>query len=164
MPHGQRCSDFPKSQSDFKCMCCILNIFLRGLLVLWTFDSFHLALSFFPRIARSPCNSRSSNSLFLCRLVSLLPSSPLLREGQSHGWLDCTPYLSPHSFLFPSFAKLHSPLCPSASELALNVEPPAMCPLSLNPSPKQQCLRRLCPLPGPFPISLLATLSYPCWG
>lgn len=128
------------------------------------FDSFHLALSFSLEIARSPCNSRSSNSLFLCRLVSLLPSSPLQREGQSHGWLDCTPYLYPHSFLFPSPAKLHSPLRPSASELVLNAEPPAMCPASLNPSPKQQCLRRLCPLSGSFPISLLAKLSYSCWG
>lgn len=133
--------------------------FLRS--ELWFFSSRSFL---FPRIARSPCNSRSSNFLFLCRLVSLLPSSPLQRVGQSHGWLDCTPYLHPHSFLFPSPAKLHSPLCPSASELALSAEPPATCPLSLNPSPKQQCLRKLCPLPGSFPISLLATLSYSCWG
>lgn len=62
------------------------------------FDFFSSCSFLFPRIAGGPCSSRPSNSLFLCRLVSLLPSSPLQREG-AESWLARLYPLSSPTFL-----------------------------------------------------------------
>lgn len=101
--------------------------------MLWTLISFHLALSFSQELqgvlaVQGPLTLSSSVGWF-----AFYPALLFRGRGQSHGWLDCTPYLHRHSFLFPSLAKLHSSLCPSASELALNAEPPAMWPRESEP-------------------------------
>lgn len=161
-------------------MCFMVTIFLRGPLVLRSliFFSFYLTLPLSQELQQVLCLSRPSNSItsFLdfVPLVSVLWDSHLRRERQSHGWPDCTPYLYPHSFLFPALAKFHSSLCPSASELALNTvflllctlcvcieQSSAVLPMRLYwASPKQQGPWALFLLPNSFPVSLGPNLPH----
>lgn len=113
-----------KCWSAIICAYFCLNIFIWISLVIWTLMvSLISSFSFSPELEQVHFSIKVFHfyCLFpwLCPLITLIPSSHLQREEQSPGWLDCSPYLYLHSFLFPSLAKLPSSLCPSVPEPAL---------------------------------------------